>query len=34
MDMMKTVMSEPLLAIMRNVPLDITLDYARSILDG
>ena len=34
MDMMKTVMSEPLLAIMRNVPLDITLDYAKSILDG
>lgn len=34
MDMRKVVNENPILAIMRNVPLGITLDYAKAIIDG
>ena len=34
MDLRKVIKDNPLLAIMRNVPLEITLDYAKSIIDG
>jgi len=30
----KVIAENPILAIMRNVPLDITLDYAKAIIDG
>ena len=34
MDLRKVIGDNPLLAIMRNVPLEITLDYAKAIIDG
>ena len=34
MDLMNTVKAEPVLVIMRNVPTDIIIDYAKSIIDG
>ncbi|MBO4432737.1 MAG: bifunctional 4-hydroxy-2-oxoglutarate aldolase/2-dehydro-3-deoxy-phosphogluconate aldolase [Clostridia bacterium] len=34
MDLRKVIEDNPLLAIMRNVPLEITLDYAKAIIDG
>lgn len=34
MDMKQTVLENPLLAIMRNVPLEKTLDYAGAIVNG
>ena len=34
MDLRKVINDNPLLAIMRNVPYDVTLDYAKAIIDG
>lgn len=34
MDLRKVIAENPILAIMRNVPLEITLDYAKAIIDG
>ena len=34
MDMRKVVLDNPLLAIMRNVPVDKTIDYAEAIVGG
>lgn len=34
MDLRKVIADNPILAIMRNVPLEITLDYAKAIIDG
>jgi 2-dehydro-3-deoxyphosphogluconate aldolase/(4S)-4-hydroxy-2-oxoglutarate aldolase len=34
MDMRQVVLEHPLLAIMRNIPLEKTLDYAKAIIDG
>lgn len=34
MDLRKIIKENPILAIMRNVPLEITLDYAKAIMDG
>ena len=34
MNLRKVIEENPLLAIMRNVPLGITLDYAKAIIDG
>ena len=34
MDLRRVINDNPLLAIMRNVPLEITLDYAKAIIDG
>lgn len=34
MDLRRVIAKNPILAIMRNVPLEITLDYAKAIIDG
>lgn len=34
MDLRKVINENPILAIMRNVPYEITLDYAKAIIDG
>lgn len=34
MDMKEIVMQHPILAILRNVPLEKTLDYAQAVIDG
>lgn len=34
MDMYSVVKENPILAILRNIPLEYTVDYAQAIVDG